>query len=88
MAGCGIWSKLFSHCKEEVSNAWLAARYLFLPFYNAHTINIYLEYHNLLYTNKCNENFVILQSIGTIAIKVVKQGQLSTPADILMDNRD
>ena len=29
---------------------------------------------------------VILQSIGIIVIKVVKQGQSSTPADILVDN--
>ena len=35
---------------------------------------------------KCKEKFVILQSIGIIAIKVVKQGQSSTPADILVDN--
>ena len=32
--------------------------------------------------NKCKEKFVILQSIGII---VVKQGQSSTPADILVD---
>jgi len=30
-------------------------------------------------TNKCKEKFVILQSIG---IKVMKQGQSSTPTDI------
>ena len=32
------------------------------------------------------KKFVILQSIGIIAIKVVKQGQSSTSADILVDN--
>ena len=31
------------------------------------------------------EKYVILQLIGIIAIKVVKQGQSSTPADILVD---
>ena len=31
---------------------------------------------------KCKENFVILQSIGIIAIK---EGQSSIPADILVD---
>ena len=34
---------------------------------------------------KCKEKFVILKSIGIIAIKVVKQGQSSTPADIPVD---
>ena len=34
---------------------------------------------------KYKEKFVILQSIGIIAIKVVKQGQSSTPADMLVD---
>ena len=35
---------------------------------------------------KCKEKFVILQSIGIIAIqRVVKQGQSSTPTIILVD---
>jgi len=36
--------------------------------------------------NKSKEKFVILQSIGIIAIKVAKHGQSSTPVDILVDN--
>ena len=40
----------------------------------------------LVYIYKCKENFVILQSIGIIAIKIVKQGQSSTPVDIPVDN--
>jgi len=35
---------------------------------------------------KYTEKFVILQSIGIIAVKVEEQGQLSTPADILVDS--
>ena len=31
------------------------------------------------------EKFVIIQLIGIIAIKVVKQGQLSTPENIVVD---
>ena len=41
---------------------------------------------HLFKVNKRKEKFVILQSIGIIAIKVVKQGQSSTPADILVGN--
>ena len=41
---------------------------------------------NQCFKNQCLYNtsvkFVILQSIGIIAIKVEKQGQSSTPADI------
>ena len=35
---------------------------------------------------KYKKNFVISQSIGIIVIKAEKQGQLSTPADILAGN--
>jgi len=37
-------------------------------------------------TLQYSEKLVILQSIGIIVIKVEKQGQSSTPADILVDN--
>jgi len=32
MASCGIWNKLFSHCKKEVNNVWLCFT-LFIPSY-------------------------------------------------------
>jgi len=35
--------------------------------------------------NKCKEKFLILQSIGR-AIKIEKQSQSSTPADIIVDD--
>ena len=47
----------------------------------------WLTYLQYLLTNasdkyKCKEKFAILQSIGIIAIKVLKQGQSFTPTDI------
>ena len=36
--------------------------------------------------NKYKENFVVLQLIGISVIKVEKQGQLSTPTDVLVNN--
>ena len=38
------------------------------------------------YSYKRKEKFVILKSIGIIAIKSSEIGQSSTPADILVDN--
>jgi len=46
--------------------------------------NFILKHNKQIY--KCKEKIVILQSIGIITIKVVKQGQSSTPADILVDS--
>ena len=48
-------------------------------------IELVLEQYLSLYYNKYKERLVILQSIGIIAIKVKKQGQSPTPADILVD---
>ena len=43
-----------------------------------------LKWYSKKKTNKCNENFVILQSIGIIAVKVRKQGLSPTPTDFLV----
>ena len=53
----------------------------------AHNLNVLCSDDSInTYNYKCKENFVILKSIGIITIKVEKQGQSSTPADILVDN--
>ena len=53
--------------------------------------SLYWQYYNCyqkkIKKNKYKEKFVILQSIGIIASnrKILKQGQTSTPVDILVD---